>query len=130
MFSHGFWLFVVGYLGCRVSSKRQMSLSNKHLKMGALPMPPFFVVQRGRDGQESYSGLLWDIVDYIQESRNCTITVVTQADGGFGNCFNNGTCNGILGMINRSEIDFSLGKDNESGPFYNLSKNTLRILLS
>ena len=111
MFSHGFWLLFVGYLGCRVSSNRQMTLSNKHLKMGALSQPPFFVIQEGKDGQKSYSGLLWDIVEYIQESRNCTITVVTPPNGGFGNCYKNGTCNGILGMINRSEVDFSLGKE-------------------
>ena len=87
-------------------------------------MPPFFVIQEGKNGQKKYSGVLWDIIEYIQQSRNCKITVVTPTDGGFGDCFKNGTCNGILGMINRSEVDFSLGKENVPGHF--LFKKALR----
>ena len=109
MYSHCLWIFFVGYLGCNVSSKRQMTLHNKHLKMGAVMFPPFLVKSKDDNGQESYRGLLWDLVEYVQKARNCTFTVVIPPDGLWGNCYGNNNCTGMIGLVNRSEVDFAIG---------------------
>ena len=99
------WIFLFGYFGCQVSSARQMTLTNKHLTMAAVPFPPFLV----KNGNGSYSGLLWDLVEYIQKERNCTFKVVIPPDGFFGNCFAHDNCTGMIGLVNRSEVDFAIG---------------------
>ena len=109
MYTHGFAIFIVGYLGCQVLSSRQMSLYNKHLKIGAVPFPPYLVRKKDKNGQESYSGILWDFVEYIQKARNCTFTVVIPPDGLGGNCFGKNNCTGMIGLVNRSEVDFAIG---------------------
>ena len=110
MKSHTFWIFFAVYLWCQVSSSsRQMRLSNKHLRMGAVPFPPFLVRNRDTNAQDTYSGILWDLVEYIQKARNCTFTVVIPPDMSWGNCYDNNTCTGMIGLVNRSEVDFAIG---------------------
>ena len=104
-----FWIFFVGYLGCQVSSSRQMTLSNKHLRMAAVPFPPFLVKGEDENGHGTYSGLLWDFIEYIQDARNCTFTVVIPPDLSWGNCYGNNNCTGMIGLVNRREVDFALG---------------------
>ena len=87
-----------------------MTLSNKQLRMGAVPFSPFLVKSKDNDGKIRYSGLVWDLVDYIQKARNCTFTVVIPKDGIWGNCYGNDTCTGMIGLVNRSEVDFAIGK--------------------
>ena len=110
MHTHTFWIFFVGYLACNVSTTRQMTLANKHLRMGAVPVPPFLVKNKDNNGQESYSGLIWDLVEYMKNARNCTFTVMIPPDGLWGNCYGNHNCSGMIGMVNRSEVDFAIGK--------------------
>ena len=86
-----------------------MTLHNKHLKMGAVMFPPFLVKSKDDNGQESYSGLLWDLVEYVQKARNCTFTVVIPPDGLWGNCYGKNNCTGMIGLVSRSEVDFALG---------------------
>ena len=107
-------MYVLGYLilpivylqyQCHtVSSKRQMTLTDKHLQMGARPYPPYLVKKK-----ESYSGLLWNLVEFIQKARNCTFTVVIPPDGKWGKCFGHDNCTGMLGMVSRKEVDFAIG---------------------
>ena len=86
-----------------------MTLSNKHLKIGAVPFPPYLVRKKEKNGQESYSGILWDFVEYIRKARNCTFTVVIPPDGLWGYCYENDNCTGMIGLVNRSEVDFAIG---------------------
>ena len=108
--AHASWIFVIGCVGHQVSSMTQMSLSNKHLKMGAVPFPPFLVKDKDKNGSESYSGLLWDLVEYIQKARNCSLAVVTPTDGLWGDCYGSNNCTGMIGLVNRSQVDFAIGK--------------------
>ena len=114
MYAHGFSIFLVAYLGCQVLSTRQMSLSNKHLKMGAVPFPPYLVRKKEKNGLESYSGILWDFVEYVRKARNCTFTVVIPPDGLWGTCARKNNCTGMIGLVNRSEVDFAIGIVNEA----------------
>ena len=80
-----------------------------HLRMGAVPFPPFLVRNLDKNGQESYSGILWDFVEYIQKARNCTFTVVIPPDELWGICYGNNNCTGMIGLVNRREVDFAIG---------------------
>ena len=85
---------------------RQITLSKKNLRLGAIPFPPYLV----KNGQGSYSGLLWDLLEYIQKARNCTFTVVIPSDGAYGKCYGSNNCTGMIGLVNRGEVDFAIGK--------------------
>ena len=110
MYGLRYCIFLAGYFGCQVSSTRQMMLTNKHLRVGAVPIPPYIIFNQDKNGQTNFNGLLGDLIDYIKTARNCTFTVVTPSDGQFaGNCYGNNTCTGTLGLVNRSEVDFAIG---------------------
>ena len=96
-----------------VSSAKQKTLFNKHLKVGVRPLGPYLVKENNIKGQETFSGLLWDILEYIRKARNCTFSLVIPSDRKFGYCKGNGTCTGMIGMVNRSEVDFALGTKNQ-----------------
>ena len=105
----GYWIFLIGFFGSQASCTRQMTLSNKHLKMGARPVAPYLIKLKDIDGLERYSGVLWDLVEYIRKARNCTFKVVTPPDGLWGNCYGKNNCTGMIGLVSRSEVDFALG---------------------
>ena len=102
-------LFFMGCLGAQVSSIRQNKLFNAHLKIGAVPAPPVFNITKDINGKESYSGLMWDLIEYIQKARNCTVTVVVPKDREWGYCHATNNCTGMIGQVNRQEVDFALG---------------------
>ena len=87
----------------------ESTLSNAHIKLGAEVWPPFITSNKGENGEETYSGVLWDFVKYIQHARNITLTVVRPNDGQWGNCFGKNNCTGMIGMVQRKEVDFALG---------------------
>ena len=85
------------------------ALSNAHIKLGAEAWPPFITIKKDGNGLETYGGVLWDFVKYIQHARNITLTVVRPIDGQWGNCFGENICTGMIGMVQRKEVDFALG---------------------
>ena len=86
-------------------------MSNKNLRIGAAAAPPFIVKSTDKNGKDSFSGIIWDFMEYIQKARNCTFTVVTVTpqDNLWGNCFGDNNCTGMIGMVSRKEVDFALG---------------------
>ena len=105
MYSPLYSILLASYLGHHgAAATRQTALSNKHFKMAAMPWPPFLVIDKG-----TYSGSLWDFVEYLKEARNLTLTVLQPRDGQWGNCFGGNNCSGMLGMVARKEVDFALG---------------------
>ena len=87
----------------------QHALSNTHIKLGAEPWPPYIVMKKDENGKESYGGIFWDVIKMIQKERNCTFTVVRPYDGQWGNCYGKNNCTGMIGMVQRKEVDFALG---------------------
>ena len=103
---------LAGFFAHQVTSTRPMTLFNKHFKIGAVPIPPFFTINQDQNGQEIYGGMLWDFIEYIKEARNCTFTVMTPPDGLWGQCYGTNNCTGMLGMVTRLQVDFALGIGN------------------
>ena len=95
-------------------------LKNKHLTIAAEYWRPFFTYDRGLYRnvtilpEEEVGGIMWDLVKYMQKARNFTVTLVKdKGEGQWGRCYAVGNCTGMLGMVNRGEVDFALG--NETG---------------
>ena len=84
-------------------------LANKHLIIAAEPWPPYTVITEDGDGKIRLEGIWWDHVKFWIYARNFTYTVVRSSDGSWGHCTQINNCTGMLGMVNRKEIDFALG---------------------
>ena len=84
-------------------------LNNAHIKLGAEAWPPYLVIERDKNGTDKYSGMSWDLLQMIQKGTNCTFTIVRPQDGLWGNCYGINNCSGMIGMVQRKEVDFAIG---------------------
>ena len=82
---------------------------NKDLVVAVEPWPPAITVDSHENGTYTYSGIYWEILEYIKEVRNCTYKIVRSHDGLWGHCSGINNCTGMLGLVNRREADFALG---------------------
>ena len=107
-------------LGSETATSGQKSMLNKHLKISAEPWRPFFVFYcNGREinwtdkcpdkGTETYGGVLWDLLKFIQHARNITFSISRTSDGNWGVCHEKNNCTGMIGVVNRREADLALG---------------------
>jgi hypothetical protein len=56
-----------------------------------------------------FSGIVWELFLHMQQSLNFSYTVVRPADRKWGCLDENGTWNGMMGMMVRKEADIALG---------------------
>ena len=90
-----------------VWAQKQEKMTNKHLVIAAGAWPPIIFMKKGEDGKEKIESMLWDHVRFWIHARNFTYTIVRQDTWGWCTEINN--CTGMLGMVNRKEVDFALG---------------------
>ena len=88
----------------------EYALSNANIKLGAEAWPPYLVIEKDENGTDTYSGKAWDLIESIKKATNCQFTVVRPPDGLWGNCYAMDNCTGMIGMVQRKEVDFALGK--------------------
>ena len=109
---------IIAILGHMVSSVKQESLRNKHLVIeGEFWNPylmwtcPGFGLDWEEDcpGERTYDGVMWHLILFMQRARNFTFTLVHDADYEWGLCYAKDNCTGMIGMVNRREVDFALG---------------------
>ena len=108
---------IIFFIECSVatgSSIEQMTMHNKHFKIGAMPTPPTTFISKDQNGEYIIGGLLGKLFEYMNNARNCTFKVVMPDDGTWGNCYGKNNCTGMIGMVNRKEVDFALGSKNHS----------------
>ena len=116
----GLFFLLVLSLGQQVWSAKQESqgMANRHLVVAAEMWEPFWGEEYGPDGEwehpqgrVTYSGIMWDILMLMKRTKNCTFTVVPSIDGLWGGtCYGLNNCTGMIGMANRKDIDFAIGK--------------------
>ena len=87
-------------------------MRNKHLTIEAEYWHPFLYYDfddnwRAIDG--TYKGVMWDLLMFMQKARNFTFTMVHEADYVWGVCYAINNCTGMIGMVNRKEVDLALG---------------------
>ena len=102
------YLFVVS-LGCLVTSATHKRMTNKHFKIAAIHRPPFLIAKTLPGGQNILSGQNGDAINFWQYARNFTYTLVKPKDGLYGACVGPNNCSGLIGMVQRKEVDFALG---------------------
>ena len=118
------WIFpVVSNLlnsGLHVYAKGQSSLVDRHLKVAAWPWSPyimFFCNQKEiEDAHEcpekenlTYGGILWEFLHMVNLARNVTFSILSPPTPTWGYCHGVNNCTGMIGMVNRKEVDFALG---------------------
>ena len=107
-------------LGIQVPAIGYNSLLNKHLKVAAYPWKPFIIFycngkeMNGTDkcleqGSETYGGALWDFLELVKQARNVTFSILKPRTPTWGYCHGVNNCTGMIGMVNRREVDFALG---------------------
>ena len=85
-------------------------MRNKHLTIEGEYWFPFLIYDFDENGTAiNYSGIMWDLLLFMQAARNFTFTMVSEADYVWGWCYAPYNCTGMIGMVNRSEVDFALG---------------------
>ena len=82
--------------------------NGREFRMAAETWKPFFIISEEPDGS-SYSGVMAEILDYLQVSLNFTTSLARPPDGGWGAMDDQGSWSGMVGMVKRNEVDFALG---------------------
>ena len=95
----------------------------KELKVAGESWPPFWVIycpdgtekQTQTDcatvGDMSYGGVMWELLLLMQRTKNVTFTHMIPPVPSWGNCYSKNNCTGMIGMVNRGEVDFAIGFD-------------------
>ena len=85
------------------------ALTKNHFIVAADDWSPFFEVNAESSSDKPYSGIMLQLLEYVRESLNFTYEIRRPPDGQWGFVHKNGTVTGMVGMVNRSEVDFALG---------------------
>ena len=107
-------------LGIQVPASGHNSLLNKHVKVAAEPWSPFIIFYcNGKDIEETeeysdkcnmtYGGALWELLKLVKLARNVTFSILRPPTPTWGFCHGVNNCTGMIGMVNRREVDFALG---------------------
>ncbi|CAL4135189.1 unnamed protein product, partial [Meganyctiphanes norvegica] len=84
-------------------------VTQRHLTVCAETWNPWMRIKEGEDGEMNYSGIMFNVLEFLAEAMNFTYTMVRPPDGLWGVGFPNGSWNGQLGMVKRREVDLALG---------------------
>ena len=94
-------------------------LRNRHLTIEGEYWRPFLMWECPRHGlyweedcpgARKYEGVMWDFLMFMKEARNFTFALVHEADYVWGECYEVNNCTGMVGMVNRKEVDFAIGR--------------------
>ena len=104
----------------QVSVAESNHLLNGHLKVAASPWKPF--IKFYCNGKEmgaydecpdqdtiKYDGILWQVLRLVKLKRNVTFSILRPPSPKWGYCYGANNCTGMIGMVERREVDFALG---------------------
>ena len=102
-------------------AKLNNSLLNKHLKVAAEPYHSFIIFYcKGRKmgatdkcsdrGSMTYGGALWELLKLVQLSQNVSFSILRPPSSPkWGDCYGMNNCTGMIGMVDRKEVDLAIG---------------------
>ncbi|XP_059160214.1 probable glutamate receptor [Physella acuta] len=64
-----------------------------------------FVTKSVEDGRATYDGFCMDVLQYLQRALNFTSQMVEPADDEWGRLLDNGSFTGLMGQLQRKEVD-------------------------
>ncbi|XP_076068506.1 glutamate receptor ionotropic, kainate glr-3-like [Oratosquilla oratoria] len=79
------------------------------VRIAAETWEPFMRIAPGEDGVTHYSGVMWDILVILAAKMNLRFEILQPPDGLWGVEGENGSWNGMLGMLERGEVEMALG---------------------
>ena len=117
-------LIVIACLGCQIHAEQDQGISNKNVRVVAVPVWDPFISRTCSNttnwewGYECpngtdtiYYGIMWDVLMMLKKHKNVTITMMDIEDGYWGGtCYDRNNCTGMIGTVNRKEADLALGK--------------------
>ena len=123
---HMFCLCLLAFKGCKSQALERQGLSNKHIKIVAVPWSPFLEWKCGEEPdffwsdamftdcpngvERLYRGILWELLRFMQQGENFTFELMSVDDALWGGtCYDNNNCTGMVGRVNRREADIGLG---------------------
>ncbi|CAG2184585.1 unnamed protein product [Mytilus edulis] len=86
-----------------------LDFRNATLKVAAVPLDPMVFFNTDENNKTTYTGLCIDILDQLALKLNFNYEIVTPADNAYGSLEDDGTWNGMVGMVMRKEADFAAG---------------------
>ena len=104
---------------CGIIATRSESLRGKHLRIEGEYWEPYLLWECPGDlvpwdddcpGNRTYIGVMYELLLFMQKARNFTFTLVHEADYEWGLCHSIDNCTGMIGMVNRGEVDLALGE--------------------
>ena len=95
-------------LGQQVSTTKQMSMANRHFKIGANAWPPLLAIGKNDKGEDTIYGPVGEYLKYLEQARNCSFTIVIPNDKKWGHCNGPDNCTGVIGLVARNEVDFAI----------------------
>ena len=112
-------IFLIGVVGMWLppSEAAQNGLWNKQLNVAlrcwdCIPKTWFYIKnhtdRNGLTTIDGYGGYFGDMLQFLQDSRNCSFKFLTTKDRQWGKCSGINNCTGMIGMINRKEADFAV----------------------
>ena len=107
-------------------------LKNQHLIITGEYWEPFLYFNYDANATtSSYGGIMWDLLLFMQKARNFTFTMAMGAEKDvyetWGQCYQVNNCTGMIGKLNRGEVDVALG--NQNLKFETYECKIMRILL-
>ncbi|XP_047496540.1 glutamate receptor-like [Penaeus chinensis] len=79
------------------------------VRIAAETWQPYFLIGQDGNGNTVYSGIMWDLLQMLTTKMNLQFEIYRPPDGLWGVELPNGSWNGMLGMIQRQEVDMALG---------------------
>ena len=80
-----------------------------HLKVAIETWKPWFLITEQNNGTFAYSGVMWFVLQHLSSVMNFTYDMVRPPDGKWGVKSETGNWNGMIGMLDRGEVDIALG---------------------
>ena len=105
--------------GVRSQEEIKYGLRNEHLRIEGEYWRPYLMWEcpghglyweEDCPGQRKYGGIMWDFLMFMKKARNFTFTLVHETDYVWGVCYETNNCTGMVGMVNRKEVDFAIGR--------------------
>ncbi len=99
----GFWSYVQGLqVKTPLLYERRSDLHGLLLNVATIVWDPYVINQRETT---KYQGLVPEIIHYIQKACNFSTTWSIEASGSYGTPEGNGSWNGLIGRVQRREVD-------------------------
>ncbi|KAF0314638.1 Glutamate receptor 3 [Amphibalanus amphitrite] len=89
--------------------KARRLLRNRTLTVATIQRPPMTILQLNKEGDiVGYKGFCFEMLKTLMQKYDFKVRLVLSYDGNWGSLLPNNTWNGMVGMVNRTEVDMAV----------------------